>query len=834
LHAPQKSRHAIFGRQRSIQVRHGDQAADDSPVFKPFDDSGTRWMTRDDAGKRMLLKVVMHEAKGLIAKDLNGYSDPFVVLGLAGQRCQTRVVPASLNPIWEQMVYMELPKILDSGTDILTLTVLDYDGPLINAEFLGRVEVHLGDLWAAYQAGGGGSLNRHWYKLLGKKTSKRTDRGSLCMSLAIVDGEERVTKNPLAMAAIERAETLEDINLNEWNLRIRIHEGRGIDRTVVKAGAVGSNNFVHRISVRLGSWVHQTGWTKPEIKYFEVPDAQSASGRRKKGYLRHTWNETIDIPLAVATKTLKLDAKITNRVIHMGNAMGLDGIFYDTREDMSSTEDVRFVVTKAMKENADDENETPERTFILGVGQYPLSGIYSFCEEGCHEFLETAASLDIETNDDDVSESSEPSPPLPEGKISLLHRKSHPNPKPRFFPKAMKGFQDLVDGMVKSGASAPSGKDGELHMVSLEDSKTDGHDPRASIEQSIEDTPTPILAQQTWIRLDGRGGQSEGELLVSFLFVKDMDKASEAGAAAKGGDVDFDTWVSDCVEAEDEQVTPMTLPPPLKDGTFVSEELNLPLHKLFYHLCNQESKFNKIRMSQLEIREFHANEWSDAEGAVKKKSMDYIIKLPPNKLGPNEAYTEVEMIVEALSRTGFVVRNVIKCPKITFGDTFFTCVQLAAVPTSMQTCKLELSFSIDFVKSTIFKSTIQKASIEGANHSAQAEMAILKKIANGELNDNSEFPKSVAMSEHMAMASSAPLATSLGFNPVQIAVLVVLGVAIMLLLVLQYSVHRVMRLQSGAQLQQAEAMGRLADALQLLTGALQGGNGSAGIPLAKQ
>lgn len=36
-----------------------------------------------------------------------------------------------------------------------------------------------------------------------------------------------------------------------------------------------------------------------------------------------------------------------------------------------------------------------------------------------------------------------------------------------------------------------------------------------------DDSSPPLRAsQQTWITLDGPGGQSEGELLVSFLFVK--------------------------------------------------------------------------------------------------------------------------------------------------------------------------------------------------------------------------------------------------------------------------------------------------------------------------
>jgi hypothetical protein len=52
-----------------------------------------------------------------------------------------------------------------------------------------QFEVNAAQLWRNHREGNE-PVNRHWYKLLGKKTSKRTERGELCMSLSFVDQAE--------------------------------------------------------------------------------------------------------------------------------------------------------------------------------------------------------------------------------------------------------------------------------------------------------------------------------------------------------------------------------------------------------------------------------------------------------------------------------------------------------------------------------------------------------------------------------------------------------------------------------------------------------------------
>ena len=146
---------------------------------------------------------------------------------------------------------------------------------------------------------------------------------------------------------------------------------------------------------------------------------------------------------------------------------------------------------------------------------------------------------------------------------------------------------------------------------------------------------------------------------------------------------------------------------------------------------NQDSKFNKLRRFEAQIRDFEALGWRDAEGLVKAQSMSYVIKLPPNKLGPNEAFTEVEMAVERMSRAGYMLRQTIKNPKITFGDAFYTVLQTVAVPVSPTRTRLRITFACEFTKSCIFKSTIHRASLTGAQGGCEKEVALLRRLLSG-------------------------------------------------------------------------------------------------------
>lgn len=49
-----------------------------------------------------ILTVRVIEARDLLAKDMNGLSDPYTILQIEGQRIQTKTIEKTLNPVWNE------------------------------------------------------------------------------------------------------------------------------------------------------------------------------------------------------------------------------------------------------------------------------------------------------------------------------------------------------------------------------------------------------------------------------------------------------------------------------------------------------------------------------------------------------------------------------------------------------------------------------------------------------------------------------------------------------------------------------------------------------------
>ena len=56
----------------------------------------------------VLCKVSVISASGLRAADMTGTSDPFTVVELGNQRLRTRTLARSLEPIWEEMMGLDV------------------------------------------------------------------------------------------------------------------------------------------------------------------------------------------------------------------------------------------------------------------------------------------------------------------------------------------------------------------------------------------------------------------------------------------------------------------------------------------------------------------------------------------------------------------------------------------------------------------------------------------------------------------------------------------------------------------------------------------------------
>ncbi|KAI5517567.1 C2 domain-containing protein family [Trichomonas vaginalis G3] len=95
------------------------------------------------APKKVLLDATVVDAKDLAAMDLNGKSDPYVILKLNknGQPQKTEVIKKTKNPVWNQTFNFEL---VDKKTDVLIVECYDWDEKNAN-DLIGNGEVKLAD-----------------------------------------------------------------------------------------------------------------------------------------------------------------------------------------------------------------------------------------------------------------------------------------------------------------------------------------------------------------------------------------------------------------------------------------------------------------------------------------------------------------------------------------------------------------------------------------------------------------------------------------------------------------------------------------------------------------
>ncbi|CAF4414696.1 unnamed protein product [Rotaria socialis] len=124
--------------------------------------------------EQLVIRIV--KAKNLLAKDTNGYSDPFVKVYLLPGRDQenkrrTKHISKNLNPLWDYTVIYGNMHREELQYKMLEFTVWDYDRFKAN-DFLGQVTIDLKDANVIDD-------KPHWYRLQALRSREEaTNRGS--------------------------------------------------------------------------------------------------------------------------------------------------------------------------------------------------------------------------------------------------------------------------------------------------------------------------------------------------------------------------------------------------------------------------------------------------------------------------------------------------------------------------------------------------------------------------------------------------------------------------------------------------------------------------------
>jgi hypothetical protein len=156
---------------RSIPVSY--EVSDSRPTFVRVEEQPALVAAANATATKLV--VTIHEARGLMAKDKEGLSDPYVEVAYGVQTFKTRIVQRTIRPVWgEQFVFAK-----GSVHDDLELIVWDQDVDArdrFGKDFLGQVTISAADLQSMVAG------EDRWLKL-GKRSQRSTVSGEIRVGL---------------------------------------------------------------------------------------------------------------------------------------------------------------------------------------------------------------------------------------------------------------------------------------------------------------------------------------------------------------------------------------------------------------------------------------------------------------------------------------------------------------------------------------------------------------------------------------------------------------------------------------------------------------------------
>lgn len=117
----------------------------------------------------MKLLVRVLEARNLAAKDLNGFSDPYVRVTVGKSKAKSATIYKNLNPVWNEELLLTVH---DPESEILHLEVWDEDF-FQTDDFLGKLDIPLSRILSSEE----GRVEPTWYTL-----EKKNPRSSSVIS----------------------------------------------------------------------------------------------------------------------------------------------------------------------------------------------------------------------------------------------------------------------------------------------------------------------------------------------------------------------------------------------------------------------------------------------------------------------------------------------------------------------------------------------------------------------------------------------------------------------------------------------------------------------------